>query len=123
MITVQGLQIDFDITSPGDIQRLNAAQEVAAEKEKNITAPTDTDSPTYLQAYASWLNQLLNIFGNFIDDAFGDGIAEQLLTNNPSITKMLDVNDALENALGEHAKQFAARFNKYAPNRATRRSK
>ncbi|MDL2318068.1 hypothetical protein LJC74_03105 [Eubacteriales bacterium OttesenSCG-928-A19] len=122
MITIKGVEIDFNITSPADILRLHEAQEKAAQREAQAKAPTDTNAPDYLIKYAGWLNELLNAFGNFIDDAFGDGVAEQLLTNNPSLDKIFDVNDELEKALGDHAKQITARFNKYKPNRATRRA-
>lgn len=122
MITIKGIEIDFNITSPADILRLHEAQATAAQREEQAKAPTNTSDPDYLPKYAGWLNELLNAFGNFIDDAFGDGIAERLLTNNPSLDMIFDVNDELERALGEHAKQITQRFNKYKPNRATRRA-
>lgn len=123
MIHIKGIEIDFNITSPSDILRLHEAQEKAAQREAQATAPSDTNDPDYLLKYAGWLNELLNTFGNFIDDAFGDGVAEKLLTNNPSLDMLFDVNDELEKALGVHVKTITSRFDKYKPNRATRRAK
>lgn len=124
MITVNGIDIEFDMTSPLDMKRLNDAQKKAAEKESLLPVPPDDSSADdYLDKYCDWLNGLLLVFGNFIDDSFGDGVAEKLMTNNPSLTKMFDTNDALEEALGAHVKMVTAKFNKYKPNRATRRAK
>lgn len=123
MIVIQGIEVEFNITSPTDILRLNEAQEKASRREAEIQAPQDVDSPTYLREYAGWLNSLLNVFGNFIDDAFGEGLAQRLLTNNPSLDMVFDVNDELEKVLGDHSRQITDRFNKYRPNRASRRAK
>lgn len=124
MLTIRDLELDFDLTSPGDMLRLDKAQKAAVAKEADLPeAPADKDDPEYLIKYAEWLNGLLNIFGNFIDDAFGDGVAEHLLTNNPSLTKMFDINDELEAALGSHVQVVTNKFAKYKPNRASRRGK
>lgn len=121
MITINGIDVDFDITSPSDILRLDTISKSMADRTVP-DPPTNEKDPGYLTKYVAWLNEMLNMFGNFIDDLFGDGIAEKLLTNNPSLTKMFDVNDALEEALGRHVQQITARFEKYRPNRATRRA-
>jgi len=102
---------------------LHTAQQNAGERESEAKAPTDTEDPEYILKYADWLNELLNVFGNFIDEAFGDGVAEKLLTNNPDFAMVFDVNDELEEALGIHVKAFTTRFDKYKPNRAARRAK
>ena len=69
------------------------------------------------------LNGQLRLFGNFIDEVFGDGIAQQLLGNNPSLNKVTEINDALGNAMEAQGKDFGVKLQKYKPNRATRRGK
>ena len=125
MITIKGMNIDFNLTSPSDMRRLYEARERADKRKAEVEtkAPTDAAAPDYLTQYVDWLNALLNIYGNFIDDAFGEGMAEKLLTNNPSLDRVLDVNDELEAALGVHVQAITARFGRYKPNRAAMREK
>lgn len=124
MITLNGIEIDFDITSPSDLLRLDAAEKAVEEKGADLPEPPkDKTASNYLVQYAGWLNLQLNLFGNFLDDAFGDGVAEKLMTTNPSLSKVLVINEQLATELGGHAKAIADKFSKYAPNRATRRSK
>ena len=65
------------------------------------------------------LNSELYLFGNFLDEVFGDGVAEQLLGNNPSITKIIEVNDAPGVAIQAQGNEFGEKLKKYTPNRAT----
>jgi len=123
MIIVNGIQLDFDITSPADVLRYKKAGENMEAESAIISLPSSSpDSPDFLDAYIEMLNCELRLFGNFIDDVFGDGVAEQLLGDNPSLTKVAEINDALEAAFEEHGKEFGVKLQKYKPNRATRRS-
>lgn len=127
MIHINGVDIDFDITSPRDMMRYNQAGIKMTEAADAVAAPSvDSSDPAYLDEYIAMLNGLLNLYGNFIDDVFGDGVAEKLLTDNPSLTKLIDVDDALGEALEGQGKSFGARmttrFSKYTPNRATKRA-
>ena len=124
MITIRGIEIDFDITAPNDMLRLETAQEAADERAKDIPEPpTDETAPDYLKKYIGWLQANIKIVGDFWDEVFGDGVAEKLLTNNPSLTKIFDVNEEVEAALGVHVKVISTHMSKYKPNRATRRAK
>ena len=90
----------------------------------NIALPTVVpDDPGFLDAYVEMLNAQLRLFGNFIDEVFGDGVAEQLLGNNPSLNKVAEINDALSNAMEAQGTEFGVKLQKYKPNRATRRAK
>lgn len=124
MITINGIDIDFDITSPRDLLRLDAAEKAVTEKASALPGPPqDKSAPDYLVQYARWLDSLLNLFGNFIDGAFGDGVAEKLLTGNPSLTRVMEVNEQLSKVLDGHVEAVTSKFSKYKPNRATRRTK
>jgi hypothetical protein len=127
MINIKGIELDFDITSPSDMVRYKQAGErmnEAAEASPELTLKQD--DPGNLDAYIKMLNTQLNLYGNFLDDVFGDGVAEKLLTNNPSLNEMLNVDDLLEETLLGIGEAFGARmkakFDKYKPNRATRRA-
>jgi len=124
VIKVNNVELDFDITSPADVQRYKGAGERMEEESEKISLPALTpDDPGFLDAYIEMLNCELRIFGNFIDEVFGDGIAEQLLGNNPSLTKVAEINDALGAALETQGNEFGLKLEKYKPNRAARRAK
>lgn len=123
MITVNNIQLDFDITSPTDVLRYKQAGEHMEAEGTGITMPKiSTNDPIFLDAYVEMLNAELRLFGNFIDEVFGDGAAEQLLGNNPSLNKVTEINDALGDALEAQGKEFGVKLQKYKPNRATRRA-
>lgn len=124
MIEVNNIQLDFDITSPSDVLRYKQAGERMEAEGTNIALPTVVpDDPGFLDAYVEMLNAQLRLFGNFIDEVFGDGVAEQLLGNNPSLNKVAEINDALSNAMEAQGTEFGVKLQKYKPNRATRRAK
>ncbi|MFR9199348.1 MAG: DUF6673 family protein [Candidatus Gastranaerophilaceae bacterium] len=124
MIEVNNIQLDFDITSPSDVLRYKQAGERMEAEGANIALPTVVpDDPGFLDAYVEMLNAQLRLFGNFIDEVFGDGVAEQLLGNNPSLNKVAEINDALSNAMEAQGTEFGVKLQKYKPNRATRRAK
>jgi len=123
MLVVNNIQLDFDITSPSDVLRYKQAGEHMEAEGADITAPAiDTTDPGFLDAYVAMLNSELRLFGNFIDEVFGDGVAEQLLGNNPSLNKVAEINDALGAAMETQGNEFGIKIQKYKPNRATRRA-
>ena len=76
MITVNNVQLDFDITSPMDVMRYKQAGERMEAEGAAINLPTmSPDDPKFLDAYVEMLNCELRLVGNFIDEVFGDGIA------------------------------------------------
>jgi hypothetical protein len=122
MLTVNGTELDFDITSPADITRYKQAGErMEAEAEKVKIPTVKTDDPAFLDAYLDMLNSQLRLFGNFIDEVFGDGIAGRLLGGNPSLNKVTEINEALGAAMEAQGKEFGVKLQKYKPNRTTRR--
>lgn len=120
---VNGIKLEFDITSPADVLRYKAAGEKMEAEGAKIAVPSlQPDDPDFLDAYVNILNAQLRLFGNFIDEVFGDGVAEQLLGNNPSLNKIAEINDALGEAMEAQGKDFGVKLQKYKPNRATRRA-
>ena len=124
MIEINNVQLDFDITSPTDVLRYKQAGERMEAEGANIALPAVApDDPSFLDVYVDMLNAQLRLFGNFIDEVFGDGIAQQLLGSNPSLNKVTEINDALALAMEAQGKDFGVKLQKYKPNRATRRGK
>lgn len=124
MIEVNNIQLDFDITSPSDVLRYKQAGERMEAEGANIALPSlAPDDPGFLDAYVEMLNAQLRLFGNFIDEVFGDGVAEQLLGHNPSLNKVAEINDAMSAAMEAQGTDFGVKLQKYKPNRATRRAK
>lgn len=124
MIEIRGIQIDFDITAPSDIQRYTEAGEQMQAKAGEITLPDlSPDDPAFFSNYVEMLNIQLRIFGDFIDTTFGDGIAAQLLGKKPSLNEIFAINDEIGSVLEKQGKDLGAKIKKYTPNRATRRKK
>lgn len=124
MIEINSVKLDFDITSPSDVLRYKQAGErMEAEGAKIAMPAVSPGDPGFLDAYVDMLNGQLRLFGNFIDEVFGDGIAQQLLGGNPSLNKITEINDALGDAMEAQGKDFGVKLQKYKPNRATRRAK
>ncbi len=122
MIEINNVQLNFEITSPTDIQRYKQAGERMEAEAADIKLPAlEPDAPGFLDAYVDMLNAELRLFGNFIDEVFGDGVANQLLGSNPSLSKVTEINDALTAALEAQGKDFGVRLQKFKPNRAARR--
>lgn len=124
MLTVLGKEIDFDVTSPTDMQRYLDAE--AAMRKAAAALPPDPNPATMktmegLQAYQAHLAVQCKLLTDFIDAAFGDGTCNALLGPKTSLSTLLDVMDALRDAISGQGVQYAQRLAAYKPNRATRR--
>lgn len=124
MLTVLGKEIDFDVTSPADMQRYLEAE--AAMQKAAAALPPDPDPASMatmegLQAYQAHLAAQCKLLTDFIDAAFGDGTCNALLGPKTSLSTLLDVMDALRDAITSQGAQYAQRIAAYKPNRATRR--
>lgn len=124
MLTVLGKEIDFDVTSPADMQRYLAAETAMHEAAATLTpAPDPATMATMegLQAYQEHLAAQCKLLTDFIDAAFGDGTCNALLGPKTSLSTLLDVMDALRDAITSQGTKYAQRLAAYKPNRATRR--
>lgn len=124
MLTVLGKEIDFDVTSPADMQRYLDAE--TAMKKAAAALPPDPDPAAMatmegLLAYQEHLAAQCKLLTDFIDAAFGDGTCNALLGPKTSLSTLLDVMDALRDAITSQGAQYAQRLAAYRPNRATRR--
>lgn len=124
MLTVLGKEIDFDVTSPADMQRYLSAE--TAMHEVAAALPPAPDPATMatmegLQAYQEHLAAQCKLLTDFIDAAFGDGTCNALLGPKTSLSTLLDVMDALRDAITSQGTKYAQRLAAYKPNRATRR--
>lgn len=125
MLNVLGHEIDFDVTSPADMQRYIDAEKAmhqAAEAVPPMPAgQAELSTMAGIQAYQAHLASQCKLLTDFIDAAFGDGICNALLGPKTSLDTLMDVVDALRDAITAQGKQTAQRLASYKPNRATRR--
>lgn len=124
MLTVLGKEINFDVTSPDDMQRYLAAETAMHEAAATLLpAPDPATMVTMegLQAYQEHLAAQCKLLTDFIDAAFGDGTCNALLGPKTSLSTLLDVMDALREAITSQGTKYAQRLAAYKPNRATRR--
>jgi len=123
MLTVHGHEIDFDITSPADMQRYLDAQ--AAMEAAAMNAPPSPAADTLatregLEAYVAYMQGQCRLLTDFIDAAFGDGVCNALLGPRTSLTVLLDLCGDIRQAIEAQSDEAAAKFAAYLPNRATR---
>lgn len=123
-MNIKGIELEFDITSPADILRYKQAGEAMEQKGAEMDWPKlEENDPNYLEAYVEMLNIELRLYGDFIDDIFGDDTANKLLGRNPSLTRVTEIIDEMSEAFTLQGKEIGVKFRKYSPNRATRRGK
>lgn len=125
MITVNGHEIDFDVTAPEDLQRYLAACETmdkAAASLPALPASGTMASPDGLRTYTAYITGQCKLLTDFIDDAFGDGTCNALLGPKASLETLMDVADALRDAISAQGQSVGKRIAGYMPNRATRRA-
>lgn len=123
-MNIKGIELNFDITSPADILRYKRAGELMEQKGAETVWPKlDEKDPDYLEDYVEMLNIELRLYGDFIDDVFGDGTADQLLGSNPSLTRVTEIIDEMSAAFSQQGKDIGVKLKKYSPNRASRRGK
>lgn len=94
MLTVLGKEIDFDVTSPADMQRYLDAE--AAMQRAAASLPPDPNPAAMatmegLRAYQDYLAAQCKLLTDFIDTAFGDGTCNALLGPKTSLSTLLDV--------------------------------
>ena len=114
---ILGVEIDFDFTSPKDMRRYKQAYERKCERAAAIPNPTvPVTDPGYIDEYIDMVDQALRVFGDFLNEAYGDGVADQLLGDNPSMTRLLEVQEAEEKAYEQMGEELGRAMARYAPN-------
>ena len=125
MMKVKGHEIDCDSTSPDDLQRYLAASdamEKAAATLPPMPSPAEMASPAGIRAYTAYITGQCKLVTDFIDAAFGDGTCNALLGPKTSLDALMDVTDALRDAIAAQGQRAGERITGYMPNRATRRA-
>lgn len=124
MLTVKGLELDFDITAPEDMDRyLRCGEEMSAKAAAAPPMPQIVSTSAHLAAYKDWLTAYCRICTEWIDAVFGAGTANKLLGSKTSLSKILDVCDAIREATTKQGEAVGLHLQEFAPNRATRRSR
>lgn len=124
MLNVMGVELDFDITAPEDMDRyLRCSEEMSMKAAAAPPMPGPVTGPEQLAAYRDWLSAYCKICTDWIDAVFGEGTANKLLGQKTSLSKILDVCDAIRAATTKQGEAVGLHIRQFAPNRATRRSR
>lgn len=124
MLNINGIELDFDITSPEDLRRYRAAGEkMAAAELPDPPHPGEALTDADMEQYIAYLEAQCRLLTDFIDEAFGGDVCNRLLGPKTSLDKLLSLCDALGAAVEEQSKSVGVKIVRYAPNRASRRSK
>lgn len=124
MLNINGLEFDFNITSPKDVLKYKRAGERMEAAGALLAIPeVATDDPAFLDSYMEMLNAELHLYADFLDEVLGENAAQQLLGDNPGLDTIFEINDTMGAAMEAQGAAFGAKVKKYTPNRATRRQK
>ena len=124
MLDIHGVQIDFDITCPQDLRRYRSAGEKMKSAAQDICEPPDgTASDEAFDQYVAFIETQCRLATDFIDEAFGEGVCDQLLGPKTSLDKLLDLCDEIGRAVEQQGSQLEIKLTRYKPNRTTRRAK
>lgn len=121
MLCVLDHEIDFDITSPQDMQRYleaGRAMEEAAAALPDFPSVDQMGSLEGLENYTTCITAQCRMLTDFIDAAFGEGTCNALLGPKTSLDRLLDLMDALRTAIDAQGEQAAQKLAAYQPNRA-----
>ncbi|WP_418668025.1 DUF6673 family protein [Allofournierella sp.] len=124
MLKINGTEVDFDITSPEDLRRYRAAGERMRQAAAGLPdPPAEALTDASFDAYVAFMEAQCRLVTDFIDDAFGQGVCDRLLGPKTSLERLLDLCDAIGEAVGRQSSEVGAKLAQYAPNRATGRAK
>ena len=102
MLFVYGKKLDFDLTLPGDLHRFRQACEHLMYATGAVAQPPEDISwPDGFNDYIRYVEQMCAALHNFIDEAFGEGVCRELIGPKESLAKLLDVCNAINDALRE----------------------
>lgn len=119
MITVRGVELDFNFLDADHVQRLVDARKDLAEKHKNIMQ-TDV-SKVGLEEYAGLLRQACQVFFDLFDEQFGDGTSNKLFGKTCNLETVLDIYQEFEQAVAGQSEAFAKKAGAYVPDTATKK--
>jgi len=121
-LTINGVELDFDFTSPEDLIRYRTALEGLQGIDMDALGDSGAlDNAEAFTAYVKTLKEMLGRFSAFLDEAFGEGTAAKLIGDKPSLQKLTEIQNAINAGAEAQSKALEAHFTKYMPNRATRR--
>jgi hypothetical protein len=121
-LNINGVELDFDFTSPEDLSRYRSAIERMQSIDTKTHGGDALDDDEAFAAYVKTLKEMLGNFSAFLDEAFGEGTAVRLLGDKPSLQKIMYIQDAINREAEAQSRALAAHYAKYTPNRADRRS-
>ena len=123
-LSINGIELDFDFTSPEDLTRYRVAMERMREIGQSIkdgVGGAESEESRSFDSYTKALDSVLRSFARFLDEVFGEGTAQRLLDEKLSLAKMTEIQNAISAGAEAQGKALEAHFTKYRPNRATRR--
>lgn len=118
MIKVRDVELKFDPSNPTHIVRFNTESAQHQERVAALRSP-DTTKENWLDEYVAYLNGFLQSFATYLDNVFGDDVAQRLLGAEPGIEDCFAVDDEIGTAITEHLSVFQDRAHRFLPNRQT----
>lgn len=123
MMVVRGVTLEFDITSPEDLQRYTRCSEEMARREAAAPPmPRKVETPADHAAYIAWVTVLCGILTDWIDGVFGAGASNALLGKKTSLAGILALCEELRAAAEAQGAEIGKHIRSFVPNRSTRRS-
>lgn len=113
MITVKGVQLNFNFMNADHIQKWEDARKEVSSRYKDIS---DADMRNIgLQGYADLLRRACNSIFDLFDGIFGDGTSNDLFGSECDFEECIDAFGEFEAAIADQANNFGDKVKKYTP--------
>lgn len=111
---IKNIEVDFDFLDANDVERLEKATQKLVDKTEE-----------YKEKEISMSEEIrleCEIIENFLDEVFGNGISEKLFNGKQNLKEHVDVFQDIMNEKIKYNKDIEAMYQRYQPNRDTRRN-
>lgn len=111
---IKNIEIDFDFLDADDVERLENATKKVVEKTDEYKGKEISMSEE--------IRIECKIIDEFLDEVFGKGISEKLFSGKQNLKEHVDVFQDIMNEKIRYNKDMEAIYQRYQPNRDTRRN-
>ncbi len=111
MITVKGIELDFNFLNADHVQKWEDARKEVAARYADITAA----DPSNLQEYVDLLRKACNSIFELFDGVFGDGTANDIFGAECDFEACIDAYGEFEAAIKDQAQNFGAKVKQFTP--------
>ncbi len=117
MVEINGVQLEFSVMNPNDMQRYADTQKELSKKAGELK---ERESSKDVQGYIEVLRGGCEIVHAFFDSCFGEGTSNLLFGRQTDFEKSISAYRCFEEQLQKQVTDFEQKAKQYEPNRTTK---